>query len=260
MARLPHDRWPAHEALTALARDAGVRTATGHALQFVPPLTQKARDGFAYEARIAARGVVATRGENWHDLLNALVWVSFPRAKAVLSAAHAEILGQGGEAEARRRSPARDALTLFDESGVVVMASDPEWFRLIQAHEWKALFWARRAELAREVRVLAFGHAVLESMLTPYAGITARALVMPVEAALVVATLDEQRRAADAFVSRAVGEAQRAGAALRQWPLPVLGLPGWHGDGERESFYDDRDYFRPRRGATPAPGERQPLA
>jgi len=27
-------------------------------------------------------------------------------------------------------------------------------------------------------------------------------------------------------------------------PLPVLGVPGWWPDNERESFYDDADYFR----------------
>lgn len=222
----------------------------------MPPQSQKARDGLGYEARIALTGEVLTRGENWHDLLNALAWVSFPRAKAALSAAHAERLRQGGMAEARLRSPARDALTLFDEGGVVVLASDPEWFSLIRAHEWKRLFWTRRIELVRDVRVIAFGHALMESMLTPYRGITARAIFLAADSGLITATLDDQRAAADAFVHEVVVGAQRASLALAHTPLPVLGIPGWHADGERESFYDDEVYFRPRRRAEPGQGER----
>lgn len=260
VARLPRDRWPSHEALTALASEAGVATATGRAVRFVPPLPQKARDGLGYEERIARTGEVATRGENWHDLLNALAWVSFPRAKAALSAAHAEALRQGGHAEARRRSPVRDALTLFDEGGVVAMASAAEWFDLIRDHQWKRLFWESRAALARDVRVLAFGHALMESMLTPYVGITARVLFMPAEATLLAATHDDQARAADAFVADSVVAAQRASATLAHRPLPVLGLPGWHADGERETFYDDHAYFRPRRHAAPAQGSGNPMA
>ena len=226
----------------------------------MPPPSQRERDGLGYEARIAATGAVVTRGESWHDLLNALVWVTFPRAKAALSAAHAEILRRGGDSEARLRSPARDALTLFDEGGVVVMASDPAWLDLIRAHDWKRLFWERRACLARDVRVLAFGHALMESMLTPYVGITARARFMPVDAALLAASPADRASAADGFVAEAVAAAQRAAAALEHWPLPVLGLPGWHADGERESFYDDASYFRPRRRGERARGSEGAMA
>lgn len=255
VARLPREPWPSHEALSALAHEAGVRTATGQPVCFAPPRPQKARDGLGYEARIAATGEVATRSENWHDLLNALVWIAFPRAKAALSAAHADILQRGGEEEARHRSPSRDALTLFDEGGVVLMASDAEWFGLLRAHAWKPLFWERRAALARQVRVIAFGHALLESMLTPYVGITARALFLPVGAAVLAEPPEVLRSTADAFVAQSVAEAQEAASALAHAPLPVLGLPGWHPDGGRESFYDDHAYFRPRRGGAQAPGD-----
>lgn len=259
-ARLPQDRWPSHDALTALAAEAGVVTATGRGVRFVPPPSQRERDGLGYEARIAATGAVVTRPENWHDLLNALAWLSFPRAKAALSAAHEEILRQGGPQEARRRSPARDALTLFDEGGVVVLARSPEWRALVEAHEWKRLFWARRAELAREVRVLAFGHALMESLLTPYAGITARALFLPAGDDLLGAEPSVQLATADAFVAQAVARAPEASVPLVCLPLPVLGLPGWHTEAEHERFYDDTGYFRPRRRGAPAPGPARPLA
>ena len=30
-------------------------------------------------------------------------------------------------------------------------------------------------------------------------------------------------------------------------PFPLLGLPGWDKNNERESYYDNSDYFRPGR-------------
>jgi hypothetical protein len=43
-------------------------------------------------------------------------------------------------------------------------------------------------------------------------------------------------------------------------PMPVLGIPGWYPDTDRESFYDDTDHFRrngPRqkRGQIPFPAD-----
>ena len=75
----------------------------------------------------------------------------FPRAKAAINAQHAAILEEGGEAEARHRSPARDALTVFDEGGVIVAT---ERSRAHAAHrglrmEGALLAPARRARIAR---------------------------------------------------------------------------------------------------------------
>ncbi|MDP9149718.1 MAG: DUF3025 domain-containing protein, partial [Myxococcota bacterium] len=40
--------------------------------------------GALYDARIALHGEVPTRPGSWHDLMNALVWGTFPRAKLAL--------------------------------------------------------------------------------------------------------------------------------------------------------------------------------
>ena len=121
-----------------------------------------------------------TRPGNWHDLFNALAWIAFPKAKAAINAQHAAMLAEGGEEEARRRSPARDALTLFDEGGVAVASSSPEMLRLIEDFEWKALFWERREELARKVRFVAFGHSLFEKVLEPFDGVVAKTVFLPV--------------------------------------------------------------------------------
>ncbi|TGT79046.1 DUF3025 domain-containing protein, partial [Mesorhizobium sp. M8A.F.Ca.ET.161.01.1.1] len=41
-------------------------------------------DGLHYETRIA-RGRIATRADNWHDLFNALVWAAYPQLKRALN-------------------------------------------------------------------------------------------------------------------------------------------------------------------------------
>ena len=145
IARLPADRWPTHDELTALA--GGITTSRGQGLRFVAPRAHTDRERRYYESHIAETGEVETRPENWHDLFNALVWITFPLAKARINAQHAAILEEGGEEEARNRSPERDALTLFDEGGVIVAARSPELLRLIIDFEWKQLFWHRRSEL-----------------------------------------------------------------------------------------------------------------
>lgn len=69
------------------------------------------------------RGAVPTRANNLHDLLNALVWARFPRAKRALCARHLRL------ARARERTPAgqqrlrtreQDAAAMLDEGGMLL--------------------------------------------------------------------------------------------------------------------------------------------
>ena len=122
LAKLPADRWPTLAELSALAE--GVKTSRGKPVRFVRARERNDRERRYYEQHIADTGEVETR-ENWHDLFNALAWITYPKSKARINAQHAAILEEGGEAEARKRSPERDALTLFDEGGVIVACSTP---------------------------------------------------------------------------------------------------------------------------------------
>ena len=59
-------------------------------VRFEPPAAKpccwRAPANERYDARIALERVVPTRARSWHDLLNALVWATFPRAKLALHA------------------------------------------------------------------------------------------------------------------------------------------------------------------------------
>jgi hypothetical protein len=242
LARIPADRWPSHDELTDAA--AGIATARGRALRFVKPRGNDPRERRHYEARIADTGEVETRPESWHDLFNALAWITYPRTKAAINAQHAAILGERGEHEARHRSSERDALTLFDEGGVIVASSSAELTRLIVAFEWKELFWQRRAELAAHMRFFAFGHALCEQALEPYLGMVAKTVFVAADPALLAATSAEQLPQVDRLVAAHFSDRARFPSPKAMAPMPVLGIPAWHPGTDREAYYDDAMHFR----------------
>jgi hypothetical protein len=242
LSRLPGKRWPAHADLDALAR--GVTTARGQPIRFIAPREHPDGERRYYELHIAATGEIETRPQNWHDLFNALAWVAFPRAKAAINAQHAAILEEGGEAESRRRSPGRDALTLFDEGGVAVAASAPHLFRLMVDFEWKELFWNRREELLATTRFFAFGHGFYEQSLAPYIGMVAKTVFVTVDGSFTGLPAQEQIVRADELLAAHFADRTNFPSPKAMAPMPVLGVPGWHPSTVTESFYDDASYFR----------------
>lgn len=245
VARLPADRWPTRDELNAIAAE--VATASGVPLRFVTPRGPGDPEARYYEVRIAEAGEVETRPDNWHDLFNALAWITWPRAKAAINAQHVALLREGGPLEARRRSPARDALTLYDEGGIAVASSDAAVFERIRGFRWKELFWERRADLERTTRFFVFGHGCNEQALSPYLGMVAKTVFVPVDAGF--ATLDAAAQVACVDQALAAHFADRARFASPKLmaPMPVLGVPGWDPRTAEATFYDDRDYFRASR-------------
>jgi hypothetical protein len=245
LARLPQGRFPSLDDLNTLARERGVRTGGDVPLTFVPVAALGKGLDSQYEVRVFRTGEVPTRNDGWHDLFNALAWLAFPRTKATLNRIHHdELVRRWGAPE---RGTARDVLTLFDEGGVLVSCAAPALARCLEDFQWKELFWTRRVEAAEAMRFFVFGHAILEKSLTPYRGVTAKALVIDVEreslvlsVPLLVELLDE--RAAAHF---ARPESLASTRSLR--PLPVLGIPGWAPENEDPAFYDDDKVFRPGR-------------
>lgn len=244
LRRLPGDRFPRHDELTALAGNTVVSGA-GAPIRFVPPAPPSKELSAQYEMRICEKGEVQTRPEDWHDLFNALAWLAYPKTKGVLNRRHCEeIRARQGEP---LRGTARDVLTLFDEGGIVVACADAELAFLLRSARWKELFWARRPEVLRAMRFYVFGHALFHKALEPYRGVTAKALIVDCEPALLEAPLEEQLSEIDA---RAAGYFSRpdALASTRSLPpLPILGIPGWDPANGAEAYYDDAAQFRPGR-------------
>ena len=242
LARLPATRWPDQADLTAAA--GGITTGRGVPIRFVNPRERTDSERRYYELRIAETGEVETRAENWHDLFNALAWITYPRAKAMINSQHAALLKERGEEEAKRRSPERDALTLFDEGGVAIASSSPELMRLVVDFEWKQLFWSRRAELAGKMRFLGFGHAMFEQALEPFIGMVAKTVFVPVSELFFMLPIEAQVAQADGLLAAHFANRARFQSPKMMAPMPVLGVPGWHVDTDREAYYDDERHFR----------------
>lgn len=135
-----------------------------------------------YDARITKHGEVPSRTRDWHDLFNALCFATFPRAKLALHARQYAILEQRVGHDATQLPGARtreqDALTLFDEGGVVI-AADPIAYaelnamapeqRQAQMTEWVARAvdheLPTRGFLGGQAAIVPFGHALFEHLI-----------------------------------------------------------------------------------------------
>lgn len=244
--RLPAIGWPDPETLSALAEDSGRRVvnARGQQLRFVPHPGKPRDFESGFEQRAWLAGEVQMRPHDWHDLFNALVWISYPTTKAAINARHFELLT--GEVRGNR-PPQRDALTLFDEDGVVVFSSEPDLLDLVRGFRWKTLFWERREQVRSSMRFFIFGHALYQKALAPFVGLTGKAVLLGVPADVLELPLQGQLEEADRRLGAHVWDRTHLCRGRELAPLPVLGVPGWWPANEEEGFYDNSAYFRPGR-------------
>jgi len=195
-----------------------------------------------YEERIDLRREVVTRPDSWHDFFNALVWLRFPQTKAALNAAHLRSMGRHGAAAGR--GPVRDALTQFDESGIVVVSSDSTLLDLLMGRCWKTLFWNRRLEVAQHMRFLVFGHGLYDALRAPFYRICGRAALLTVDPAMIARDWVSLCVAIDPILAaRFANDCYPRPRALLA--LPLLGIPGVTTDSESPEYYDDQEQFRP---------------
>ena len=241
-------RWPGLPLLQGLLdrRVPPVCVASGMPLRLVPQAVKRGRAELRYEERTYQRAELQVRPNNWHDLFNVLVWLTFPQAKAALNARH-HAAASGREPRATsNRGPAEDALTLFDEGGVIVTATSRELLELLREHEWKELFWRRRGAVVEEMRFYLFGHALYEKALRPFTGITGRGLCFDVGGDFMQAPAPVRLAELDERVAARIRAPERFAATRDLAHVPILGVPGWCADNETASYYDNIDYFRPR--------------
>lgn len=229
-------------ALNRRAAAAGMVCGSGKPLSFVVP----GGSGLPYEERVYWLGEVETRPGNWHDFLNALVWLRFPHTKAALNARHHAARAALQAARQGRRGPLRDALTQFDECGAALIASDPSMWEDVRLHRWKELFWRRRREAVERLRLFVFGHASYDTLRMPHVGVCAKAVFVQVDAEWMDQPIAAQLADVNArLAGRFAGDLY---ARPRDFaPLPLLGVPGATPDNEYPAYYDDTRQFRPLR-------------
>ena len=221
-----------HDSLNAIAKSREID------IRFVPPPEQRV-SAVDYEKRIAHDRELIT-ANNWHDLFNACIWLTFPSTKRTISELHVS-LGAGLE---NRRPRRRDVLTLFDESGVVLLCDESlcsELQRLNEAHDWKALFVDQRFAWQDQVRPILFGHGALEQLATQWhRGLTVKAQWLALSPKTSLGELDR-------LMAKLVLQGEMLREDERRIPLPLLGIPGWFEENESPSCYEDASIFRPKR-------------
>ena len=106
--------------------------------------------------------MVPSRERSWHDFANALVWGTFPRAKAALHRRQAALVAARIDPGAARlpahRTREQDGLAMIDEGGVLALAAPA-------AERW-----------------LVFGHAIYEGFVLGVPRMTGRMVRLPVAA------------------------------------------------------------------------------
>lgn len=236
--------WPEHTDLNKLAllRNQQVFTQSEKRICFVPQSIGRQCLEQSYESRIYLTGQVQTRTQNWHDFFNALVWHVFPRAKSALNQLHYQAQLFESVNKIRYRCALRDAATLFDESGVIVVSSEKTLAQLLGDFEWKELFWRQRKAVLSSMRFFVFGHGLYEKVLNPYVGMTGKGIIFHVKAAFFSQTLLNQLQSIDSILESFLLQTLTSSSDLI--PVPLLGYPGWIEDNNSEIYYENKKYFR----------------
>jgi hypothetical protein len=243
LAQLIGESFPTPQQLNTLLPD-GLISGGGKPIRFI---TSSDLVDDHYERRIYTTGQVSTRPDSWHDLFNALVWIRFPRIKSALNSLHHK---QFSEVNTGSRGAQRDALTLFDESGVIVFSAQEKPLDALAQRNWRQAFG-----IQNQVQHIICGHAILEKYISPYKSMTAKALLVKIDPN----TINQPREELLTFIDRKLADLLLSGELLRTpaclSPLPLAGIPGWWDKAEQDiDFYSDQQVFRPPAShLTPAP-------
>ena len=240
--------FPRVDDLNALlaARRPTITVQSGLPLRFVAHQPEKLPFEMQYEPRCYLHGKVQMRSEAWHDLFNALVWMTFPKAKAAINARHyLDLTSASGNPN--RRSAVRDTVTLFDESGTVVACADTGLGQLLRDFKWKELFWQRRQQVNASMGFYLFGHGLYQKALQPYIGMTGQGLLVVVEQQFFSWPLARQLGYLDERLAAYLNAPEHCRNTRELAPVPILGVPGWATGNLREDYYDNISYFRSRR-------------
>ena len=189
--------------------------------------------------RCVHKGQIPTR-DLGHDWYNGLVWLRFAQAKQRINAAHIEDSDRQSVRTSNGRSRLRDALTLFDESGALLLTTNAIVRDALLDQDWETLFVYERKHWDQRARLLVFGHGLLDSLHNPHRGLCAKAI--PV----LLPSLDGFESSLPALLDSVIGQIQDPANFS---PIPVMGIPGWFEESNQPGYYEDRLVYRAK--ATP---------
>lgn len=195
-----------------------------------------------YEKLINSEKKVISRSHSYHDFFNFLTWLLFPKIKLTINRLYVE-KGEETPTSSNLRTTLQNKLAVFEEGGVLLIASNESYFDLIDEHQWKEFFWEKRNQLAQEFECLVYGHGLYEKGLNPYIGMTGAGIFIKVDAAYFELNHLERILYLDERVSQQLGECIHQNNFVLH-PFPFFGLPDWYIGNDKEEFYENKKYFR----------------
>jgi hypothetical protein len=218
--------------LNDYARNQNICNAYGTPIQFI-----NCNSDVAYETHISTTGEIPTRTDNWHDYFNALAWLIWPQTKATLNALHI----RAGVTPLRNRS--RDALTLLDESGIIVACSKPELWHALTQHQWYELFVNQRQHVKTDMAFHLIGHALYEKLLKPYPSITGKCQLVEVDQQFFQLDACTRQRQLDQQLAQQLS-AEPPLTPQSFPPLPLFGIPDTDAENSKPAYYLNTQIFR----------------
>lgn len=195
--------------------------------------SREALGALEYERCVHA-GQIPTR-DLAHDWYNGLVWLRFAQAKRWINRSHIEDACRQSVPSSNGRSRLRDALTLFDENGALLITTEASIRDALLDQDWQTLFVNGRAHWNGRARLMVFGHGLLDSFHKPHRGLCAKAI--PV----LLPTLDVSDDTLPVLLDAVVNEIKDPANFS---PIPVMGVPGWFAASNQPGYYDDRSVYR----------------
>ena len=184
--RLRSRDFPTHADLTALAEGERNRRAPDlEPLRFSPHTKKPRRSKRTkivldelYDGSIVLKREVPCLERSYHDLFNALIFSAFLRSKRHLHqrqfAALADWIGTGSQLPGKRTRQ-QDALTIFDEGGVILIMAEP-FLSAWRSSSTPLMIDPHNPETG--IVPLLFGHALLEHLYEGHSQIRASAVVI----------------------------------------------------------------------------------
>ena len=166
----------------------------------------------------------------------------FPGIKTAMNAMHYHAWSEQKDG---RRGHLRDALTLFDECGVIVVSNKQDLLRALAERHWNESFL--NDDFNTNVMLSICGHAILEKYLAPYKSMTAKALLIHVDDDFMMLPREEILTRLDKDIAKQLRSGKLLTKPACLAPLPLAGVPGWWPGDEQDdgAFYQDMQVFRP---------------
>lgn len=230
------ERWPTVDDFNALRKH--------HPFEFVTQ-TKDMR----YDTEIFRFNRIPTRSQSWHDFFNNLTWLIWPNLKRTII----DRIGRETHSlNSNARTPRQNLLTHFDECGIVICSHRPELFDDIKNFAWKKFFFDTK-DLTEICEIYIIGHGLFEKGLSPYIGMTAKAIFLPIKQDFFAHSYEQKMDYIDQHIARYIASVDFPETPKSLTPFPFLGWPGWWPGNDVETFFDNEKYFRRREFGTTDP-------